>query len=244
MAELQYFKFKPFIGYTSPGPGHPILRRTGAKAYEAVVEFLTVCTDWNRRWQRGAIAIEPRGDFRPADWVARPVIEALDSELLGRAKSPEAAAERLEQQRAISESRSTVDWPVPSRKHDWAVKFSLAQVPAKKSWPDPVCYSAETEYRLRWPNASVLSGQLKSREHSLQIRSDMLLWVSARNTAATFGLRFPFDEPTPEFVEYVTAIRPYLPIRLSKVGFCIYMPAKNKHGWKTKRVDKSLFAHL
>ena len=75
----------------------------------------------------------------------------------------------------------------------------------------------------------------------VRVRSSLHMHVSAGNTSAFFNLVFPFAEPGPEFVSYVAAIRPYLPIRLAKGNFKHWTLNKAGTDYRIRRIDKSLF---
>lgn len=227
----------PHIRYMNPYGGHPILRRDGRDAVDAVNRFLTHCTDASS-WRNGLLSESPTGGkFLPGDWEAGQAILELN-ERLGRSR-PGSTINDL----ASGESEQLQEWLVPPEYHEWAVGFSLRSMKAKRGWPDPVSYTCATDFRLKAPpNGPVLPGQDDQlTDHTgVGVRSDILMHVSSGNTSAFFGLVLPFAEPGPEFVEYVAAIRPYLPIRLARGNFKHWTLNKAGTGYRIRRIDKSV----
>jgi hypothetical protein len=233
----------PHIRYQSPQAGHPILRRKGRAAYEAVVEFLERCTDWDGTWPETKVCVEAPDKFVESD-ERHAAIAAELARGLGRAKEgisfevvdPDAGF------KVISSSTERT-WIAKSSRHDWAVDRVLAAPPARRGWPDAVSCSCGVSFRLRDPeDGRLLPGQAAKDTHGdiESIRSGVLMWVSSGNTSAYFDLTLPIAEPGTEFVEYVAKIRPFLPVRLAKGNFKLCVPNKAGTGFVRKRVDASL----
>lgn len=226
---------RPHIRYQNPYGGHPILRRSGRAAYEAVNEFGFNCAVATTEWHSGTIDLSYTGEtYSPDGWEVEPVVEQLKQVL------PIPARGFSTYTRADG-SDLHVCWPVPDELHSWAVDFSLGCMKAKRRYPDPVSYSCQRHFLLRDPCSDVpMAGQDESFDNSSCIHSDILLHVSSGNTSAFFNLVFPFAEPGPEFVAYVAAIRPYLPIRLAKGNFKHWTLNKAGTAYRIRRVDRSL----
>jgi len=245
----------PHIRYHSAYGGHPILRRDAGAAYNAVLEFLDTCTDFAGRWTQGRVSVSPTGGvFLPDDWDAQPAKRLLTRRFgVGRVGI-------TSNNMCTLESESQHDWEIPARLHDWALEFALAQPKARRGYPDPVNYTCAADFRLCIPGPSTqrraksdtsrtsgikpraapLPGQAAKASRGWTIRSSILFHVSAGNSSAFFDLVFPFPEPGDEFVRYIAAIRPYLPIRLAKGNFKHYVPAKSGAEYRTRRIDRSL----
>ncbi len=228
----------PHIRYHNPYGGHPILRRSGRAAYAAVQEFLAACTDFES-WSSARLSESPNGGkFLPSERHIGLAIIALNKALLpyrspGSIINPE-----------TGESSDQNDWPFPIEHHDWAVEFSLRAPKAERGCPDPVWYSCLCDFRLKAPpNGPVLVGQddRLTDMTGVRVRSSLHMHVSAGNTSAFFNLVFPFAEPGPEFVAYVAAIRPFLPIRLAKGNFKHWTLNRAGTDYRIRRIDKSLF---
>jgi len=171
----------------------------------------------------------------PDSWQVEPVIEQLRQVLSVPARG-------FSTHTAADGSDVHVCWPVPDELHSWAVDFSLSCLKARRQHPDPVSYSCTRYFRLKDPSSGlILPGQQELCEDSTRFHSNILLHVSSGNTSAFFDLVFPFAEPGPEFVAYVAAIRPYLPIRLAKGNFKHWTLNRAGTDYRIRRIDKSLF---
>ena len=135
----------PHIRYHNPYGGHPILRRSGRAAYEAVQEFLAACTDFES-WSSAHLSESPDGGkFLPSERHIGLAIIALNKALLPY-RSPCSIINP-----ETGESSDQNDWPFPIEHHDWAVEFSLRAPKAERGWPDPMWYSCLCDFRLKAP---------------------------------------------------------------------------------------------
>ncbi len=227
---------RPHIRYQNPYGGHPILRRDGRDAHDAVLRFLEECTDWDGRWDRRSISVAPTGGaFLPEEWKAQPVKKLL-RERIGKGR-----VGITHNNLGTLESESQHDWDIPARLHNWAVDLTLAQMKAQRGHPDPVSYSCIAEFRLHAPGrAKVLAGQDARPGPWPTIRSSVHLHLSTGNTSAFFELALPFAEPDGQFVEYISWLRPCLPVRLAKGNFKHYALNKDGTDFRIRRIDRGL----
>lgn len=236
----------PHIRYYSPYGGHPILRRKGTDAYKAVCEFLIECTDWDGTWPDNTVQGLTVGQFITAD---DRTIEAVSEfeRALGRSQPGTTFSCFDPSSGTVQVEGTSESWSVPARLHDWAIGKVLAAPPARRGYPDPLSCTCGVDFRLREPpRGKVLDGQSEAgNPYQLQfIRSGVLLSVSSGNTSAFFDLVLPFVEPDEAFVQYVSRLRPYLPIRLAKGNFRRFIPNKARDGFVVRRVSASLFDRL
>ncbi len=235
------------IRYESPYGGHPILRRKAQDAYAAVEAFLRECTDWDGTWPDNTIQGQPAQKFITADDRNDRIIAEFE-QMLGRSK-PGITSQVVElgDDFKVVSSVTAESWSVPADLHHWAVKRVLEAPPAKRGWPDALSCTSALSFRLREPGTrKVLPGQSASGSHFEpdSIRSGLLLHISSGNTSAFFDLVLPFAAPDSNFVDYVSRLRPHLPIRLAKGNFKHYVPNRAMNGYNKKRVDASLLADI
>ncbi len=233
---------KPHIRYANPYGGHPILRKDPHDALAAVLVFLRVCTDWNGRWKDVHIDVAPTGGaFLPKSWDAEAVKTQLGQKV-GRARigittiSLGSLQSLANPRDAVSSPNAEVQatWDVPPKRHAWAIDLVLSQPKPARGHPDPVSLTASADFRLRAlpPNngasgkaaAQVLPGQDARSRDALSIRSSLMLHLSTGNTSAFFDLVLPFAQPDQAFIDYVSRLRPHLPIRIAKGNFKLYTP--------------------
>lgn len=237
----------PHIRYVCPYGGHPILRRKARDAYAAVVSFLEICTDWDGTWPDGTITVMPNDKYIQPD-ERNSKVAAEIALRLGTPK-PGITIQQVafDPDMNVQSSQTAEDWTVSATLHDWAIEQVLEAPAAKRGWPDKISYSAVLKYRLRYPpKGELLRGQSVSDDpYNLNfIYSQIHLSVSSGNTSAFFDLVLPFAQPGPDFVEYISQIRPFLPIRLAKGNFKHYLPNKARDGFVKRRIDASLLAEI
>lgn len=219
------------ICYSSPDWGHPLNKRSPRRAYEAFLEFLKKCTDCSNVHPAGRIEVLPAGPFMPDGW------------------SDSAACSELRDRFGDSTTKLYIGtsaipgWSVPKDLHEWAVDFALGQPSAKRDHPDPVTFTTSFQFLLRDPRTGVvLPGQELPVIDRLTVSSNALLFVASGKVSATVELRFPYTEPNADFLELFGFIRPYLPFRLSRSRFRLWIPKRDQSGYRRKVVDPILFA--
>jgi len=221
------------ICYTSPDWGHPLNKRDPRAAYEAFLEFLTTCTDCDCILSSGHIEVSPVGEFLPEHWSD----SAARRQLCHRFGDPTT--------NLYINSTPIPSWPVSAKEHEWAVDFALSQPAAKRGYPDPVTFNTSYEFLLRNPDTGlVIPGQEHGVLGQITISSNALLFIASGKVTATLELRFPYAEADDSFLGLFSIIRPYLPFRLSRSRFRVWIPKKDGSGYRHKVVDPELFAQL
>lgn len=203
--------------------------------------FLAKCTDFTTWYSAGLSESPNGGKFLPSERHVGLAMIAMNKALL-QYRRPGSIINPV-----TGESSDQNDWPFPVEHHDWGVEFALRAPKSERGWVDSVWYNCNCNFRLKDPpSGPVLPGQDSrcSDITGVRVRSSLYMHVSAGNTSAFFELVLPFAEPGPEFVAYIAAIRPYLPIRLARGNFKHWTLNKAGTDYRIRRIDKSVLASV
>jgi|GEM_PF-3100557 len=224
------------IRYENPYGGHPILRKRGIDAYQAVIHFLMTCTDWNGVWKAAEICVSGPGDYLPDGWTGAALTESLTQQI--GTPRPGIMVNSLE----TGEQTGELVWDLARDRHAWGVELVLSQPAARRRYPDPVKCLCTADFALRHPRVKTpLAGQDATFPHIGVIRSSILLHVSAGNTSAFFDLVFPFSAADARFLAYVQAIRPHWPVRVAWGNFKLHTPHSKNEWYRTTRIKREVF---
>lgn len=226
------------IAYRATDWGQPILRRNAAEAYRAVLGFLQECTDWTGQWNGGSLTIFDAGPRMAADYDPTVLVTAATAVLGPSRRYPGIV------HAATGEQQFKHEWQVPSTQHPWAVALVVGQPRESTNALPSISYAVSTQFRLRDPRTGeILVGQDEPAAGQSVLRSSLLLHLTTR-PAASFDLAFPFPEPTQQFLDFVAAVRPHLPVRLARTAFRQMVPGTRSGLWRVRRIAAGLFDGL
>jgi hypothetical protein len=118
--------------------------------------------------------------------------------------------------------------------------LAISQLPPNSI--EPASYSSSVTCRLCDPRSGeLLPGQELGQASVGRIISSLFLYVSPTRITGVFNLVFPFAEPNDAFLDYLSAIRPFLPVRLARSGFRLRQPTKRPGGFRDRRISPGLF---
>lgn len=232
---------QPFISYDPPHGGQPIRPKDALGAYEAVRRFLIHCTDWDGAETEGTLAVAEPGKYSPPEYRHQPVVEQATA-FLGSGRRYEGIT-YLDSELAPIGAEYKHEWHVPSS----AFQHGVALVAGLPRWParyvPPVTLFTSYDVGVRDPRTGLSLGASGDAEAPHSLRSKIYLHLSSV-PAAGFNLQFPFETAGAEFLEYIEAIRSYLPIKVAWNRFRRISPAVRGSGFVTRKISAGLFDGL
>jgi hypothetical protein len=220
---------EPFIVYDPPYGGQSLRARRTADAWERVASFLRACTDASPSAPASLelhlhepAAAEPDAWFRAAR---------------ERAEAAFGAGTRHRWLSGASEAHR-VEWRLPPDRLADALALLASLEPFPKATYGPVQLVAS--FRFRWVDPAtraVLPGQDAGRRaHPTQAASDLLVHLGPASSAI-LNARFPFATAGAEFVAYLRAVTPLLPVALNPARLRLWVPTPSATtGYRPRRI--------
>ena len=216
--------------------GQPITKRRPSEAYLAVENFLRRCTDWGGSWAGGDLLLFTDGPFVPAGWDGLE-LRTLAAERLGPGRESLAIINAN-----MDVQQNKLEWDVPSELHHWAVETILGIPSLPSGSIEPASYSSSLSFRLRDPRTDkVLAGQHSGTASVGRITSELFLYLTPMRIHGLFNLVFPFSAPKQPFLDYLSAIRPFLPVRLARSSFRLRVPTKRPGSFRDRKIAPEVF---
>lgn len=231
---------RAFITYQPPDWGQPVRPKDIRGAYVAIQHFLKHCTGWQGADNSSTLVVHEPGQDSPPDYDHRRVI-ALARESFGPGERQEAL-------------RKFPDTGYVEHKHEWRLPADMLEravdlVASLPRWSpkyiSPVLLSVAFDFHLCNPRTGEpLPHQgTESRIQQWPESSGMMLHLSS-TPAASFDLRFPFEEPNRPFLSYLGAALPYLPVQVAWNRFRLMVPNQRGTNYVARKIDAEVFDQL
>jgi hypothetical protein len=231
---------RPYIAYGPPKHYQNVTVKAPLRAWGAVRDLLSAWTDWSGELPGGRLDVSEGGRFAGETYDPVPLLaEALAR--LGPGLRHAGITRLGPDLRPVAHEHRHY-WDVPSRAFDWAVEL-VASAP---HWPNP--FLGPVTFHASWrglrlrasPGGAVLPGQDEPVVGSASVRSSVSLSLS-QSPAASFHLSFPFAQPDEQFLTYLSAMRPYLPIRMAWSQFRLMLPPVRGGQPVARKISRGLF---
>ncbi len=225
------------IAYQPPDWGQPLRPKSVRGACEAVQNFLDHCTDRGGDVSDATLTVYEPTRHTPPDFDPEPI--------LAEVRSAFGPGQRLEAARMFPDTGYVEykhEWRIPPAQFERALAI-LERVPRwSTKYFGPVDLSIAYEFYLRDPRTGeVLPNQgPEFTVGNWRPWSQVFLFLS-NAPSASFDLRFPFEEPNSQFLDYLAAIRPYLPIKIAWNRFRLLVPNKRGTGYVARKIDPAVF---
>ena len=233
-------RFRALINYRTPAGGQGSRKRRIASAWSAVQSFLRDCAEVEPI-DHATLALFDADEYTP-DYDPRPLLEAT-VELLGPARAAVWARPGFgtEVERELGASR-VFRWTVPPSGIDAVVEYLESGEPWPRHYLGPLKLNVRWRFTLRDPRTrSVLPFQ--DRSHYVDAywaRSQLGLSLGPRSVV-DLDLNFPWEEPDSEFLEYVEALAPRVPVRLTASRFRLLRPNARASAYVARRLQPGMF---
>ena len=219
------------MAYEPPDWGQQLRKKDVHQAYTSIVTFLDRCASVTEAPEYGNLTIHEPGKFSPPGYQHEPFV-ATAIEAFGAGDRQ--VGVRMFPDTGYAEYKH--EWQVPSHAIDRAIEVVAAGPPSASKTVPPISLSLAWTFRL----VDLHSGNLLP---PVAPQSRLHLFL-ATAPSANFELNFPFERPDAAFLEYLQALRSYLPVHLAKSRFRQLVPTASGTTYARRKIDPGLFDGL